>query len=119
MHNGKVELQEDKENQVNLERLCKRLEGGYESDAAKMCEDAYHNLCNRLLAEATCGEPEGLSFLQSVKRMIRYTISRKQLVQNTKEYRDSLLLRLFENETYRWTIIRALKNRTPANLFNS
>ena len=109
--NGRVVLQRNIEKQINLESLCEKLADGYEDEVRKMCEDAYSNLCNRLLAEATCGEPEGLSFFQRIKRMVHYTIKRKKLVDKTKKYRDSLILRLFENETYRWTIVRALKNR--------
>ena len=118
VNGGRVELQEDEKKQINLVLLNNKLGKNYDVEANTMCEDAYRNLCNRLLAEATCGEPEGLSFLQSIKRMIRYTISRKRLVYNNKQYRDSLILRLFENETYRWTIIRALKNRSSEELNN-
>ncbi len=108
---GKVELLSNKKMQVDIEILCNKLGANYKEFVREMCENAYHNLCNRLLAESTCGECEGTNFLQHLKRVIRYTVFRKQLVYNTQAYRDSVILRLFENETYRWTIIRAMKNR--------
>jgi len=114
VNNGAVELLNDCSKQVDLKVLCNVLDESYIQKATIMCVDAYNNLCSRLLAEATCGI-EANTLFQQVKNAIRYCIFRKKLVIDNKQFRKSLVLRLFENETYRWTIIRALKSVQRSN----
>ncbi len=106
---GKVSLVSTSNNLTDVSHLCQLLGDGYEMQAKKMCEEAYRTLCSHLLAEATCGLYEGMSFIQMVKRYILNIIYWKRMVIKAQPYHNSLILRLFENETYRWTIIRALK----------
>lgn len=108
---GKVELLEDSSKQIDLEFLCKLLTDNYQENAIKMCLAAYDSLCSHRLAEATYGEYEGVIFKRWLLARIHQIFMRRRYVQGTQKRRDALLLRLFENETYRWTIIRALKNK--------
>ena len=74
-----------------------------------MCLKAYQGLCRKLLVQSLCGEEEPSSKIEIFKSIIRRTLFRKKYINSTKQHRDKQLLRLFENETYRYTIIRALK----------
>lgn len=112
MSGGGVELLMDKSKQKNVLRLCSLLNNSYDDSYTKMCIDAYDNLCRRLLAEATCGINDDISFFHQIKRFLRYCLFRKKTIVETQSYRNALILRLFENETYRWTIIRALKSKS-------
>lgn len=111
LKDGIVELEENIDNQVDVAKLSDLLGDGYEYRANEMCVMAYNNLCHRLLAESLCGENNDMSWIEILKESLRRTIFRKNYVTSTKQYREQLLLRLFENETYRYTIIRALKQR--------
>ena len=97
---------------VNLSYLCEILGEGYEERANEMCVEAYKRLCRSLLVEATCGENEEIDVMGQIKNILRRTIFRKKYIVSTTPYRERLLLRLFENESYRYTIIRALKEMT-------
>lgn len=110
LYNNKVILQNDKNKQVDLSSLCDMLQDGYENHANKVCIEAYKKLCSHLLASATCGEYDDMNTSKAIKNAVRNTIFRKRTVISTKTTRRSLLLRLFENESYRFTIIRALKH---------
>ena len=107
---GKVNMIEDPRQCINTDMLCRMLESNYENKATDMCVNAYKKLCSSLLSEATCGQSYDMSYFQQIKGALRYILFRKRLVEKTRVRRNALLLRLFENETYRWTIIRALKN---------
>lgn len=106
-----VELAKNKSDQVEIDRLCRLLSDGYESTVNRMCKTAYLNLCSKLLASATVGEYDGITTTDILKNVLRTTVLRRKYVISTKEERNRLLLRLFENETYRNTIIRALKTK--------
>ncbi len=108
--NGKVELIKEKSEQTDVDYLCTLLSQDYENRANEMCIDAYMNLCSNLLSSAICGESEKTNFKESLKNAIRFTVFRKKYVIKNKKSRRRLLLRLFENESYRYTIIRALKH---------
>ncbi|MBO6030441.1 MAG: CapA family protein [Prevotella sp.] len=109
MEHGVVEVIEKNLSSIDETRLCLKLGDGYEELAEEMCVNAYDKLCRKLLVDALCGEVDNLSFSGQLKNVLRRTVFRKQFVYLTREYRDSLLLRLIENESYRYTIIRALK----------
>lgn len=106
---GIVELVYDSANQHNVAELCELLGEEYEAKANEMCLNAYNKLCRRLLVQSLCGENDDSGFIEYIKDVIRKTLFRKKYVTSTKSYRDKQLLRLFENESYRFTIIRALK----------
>ena len=106
---GKVEVESDLDKQVKITKLCSLLENNYESHANEMCLKAYQGLCRKLLVQSLCGEEEPSSKIEIFKSIIRRTLFRKKYINSTKQHRDKQLLRLFENETYRYTIIRALK----------
>lgn len=111
LSNNIVNLLHESDKQIDTSNLCSLLNDGYLERANEMCLDSYENLCAPLITVATCGQSDGMSFFQALKRSICFAFFRKRYVRGTKSYRESLLLRLFENESYRWTIIRALKNR--------
>jgi len=109
LRQGVVELLNDITKQVDLNHLCNLLKDDYLKTANEMCLTAYTSLCSHLLAEATCGEYEGINPVRLLIERTRQIFQRKRYVINTQKRRDALMLRLFENETYYWTIIRALK----------
>lgn len=111
LSNGIVKVLHEVDSPLDIENLCSLLEDGYTERANDMCLDSYDNLCAPLIAVATCGQLDSMSFFQVLKRSICFTFFRNRYMCKTRSYRESLLLRLFENESYRWTIIRALKNR--------
>lgn len=96
---------------ININNLNEMLGDNYEKEMKEMIRHAYSNLCKRLLLEATCGQNETDGWKSIVHKNINYTIRRKKLVLSTEKHREALLLRLFENETYRWIIMRYLKNK--------
>ena len=108
---GIVKIIEEELLPFDLYNLCCQLRDGYEERVSKMCNHAYNNLCSKLLASSIMGEYEGISFIGILKNIFRTTIFRKRFVLQTKDIRYSQLLRLFENESYRYTIINALKNK--------
>lgn len=109
LRQGVVEVLSDITKQVDLNHLCNLLKDDYLKNANEMCLTAYKTLCGHLLAEATCGEYEGINPVRLLIERARQIFQRKRYVINTQKRRDALMLRLFENETYYWTIIRALK----------
>lgn len=110
LKNNKVVISHVDEVTFNLNNLCLQLTENYDELATKMCVKAYKNLCSKLLASSLVGEYENMTAKDVVKNIIRITLFRKKYINKTKQQRHSLLLRLFENESYRYTIIRALKN---------
>ncbi len=115
LNDNQVDLITELSKQIDVESLCAFLGDGYNKRAGEMCESAYRTLCSHLLAEATCGYYEGIYYVQWCKRMIHYLLKWKTEVIKTQKRRDILLLRLFENETYYWTIKRALKYNNRNN----
>lgn len=111
LNNGTVEVEENPNRQVDINKLCDLLGEGYDKRANEMCVKAYDVLCNNMLVESLCGEKDNQTKLEIVKYILRRTIFRKKYITSTKKEREKILLRLFENETYRYTIIRALKNK--------
>lgn len=111
LENGVVKLVDNPSEQIDVNALCQMLKDGYDAQAEKMCVTAYRKLCSHLLAEATCGEYEGISTKRRLKQKIRQVFQHGSYVVATQKRRDALMLRLFENETYHWTIVRALKNK--------
>lgn len=111
INEGMVVLQKEDDKQVDLKKLCHLLHEDYDGEVKKMCDSAYKTLCSRLLAQATCGEYEGMPLKQLISKNIDSILLREKKVHKTQQFRDSLILLLFENETYRWTIIRAIKNK--------
>lgn len=109
-NNGIVDIEKDVENQINIHELNKLLYEDYDERVNNMCNTAYDTLCQHLLAEAVCGEPDNYNFIDIIKDIIRRTFFRYKF-NKTKIYRNKLLLRLFENEIYKSVIIRALKNK--------
>lgn len=111
LNNGIVEPQDAKDSIINMDGLCKLLGDGYDKRAEEMCITAYRDLCEELLAKSLCGESERTTLKEAIKNAIRYTIFRNRYVNKTIYHRQELLLRLFENESYRYTIIRTLKTK--------
>lgn len=111
LDNNIVEIEEDINRQVHIEELCGLLGEGYEERADEMCANSYNTLCYKLLEESLCGDSERKKWKEIAKDIIKRTIFRKKFIINTQLFREQQLLRLFENETYRYTIIRALKNK--------
>lgn len=106
---GVVEILTEKSLQINLDYLCGLLKEDYKKYANNMCLSAYKNLICHLLASATFGEYPGMPIKQRLTQIARKLLFHKHYVSDTQHTRDLLLLRLFENESYRWTITRALK----------
>lgn len=109
LENSVVEEVSPEQSSINESGLCEILGSHYEEEAEKMCIKAYDSICRRLLEEALCGEKEEQTFVEQLKNILHRTVFRKRYITATKKYRDALLLRLFENESYRYTIIRAIK----------
>lgn len=107
LKNGIVDV--EKENLTDINYLCNILREGYDERVNEMCVEAYRQLCQGLLFEATYGENEEIGIVELVKNMLRRSIFRKKYIISTHKYRKKILLRLFENESYRYTIIKALK----------
>ena len=110
LNNGVVNVENNVSNQVDITSLCRLISNDYEKRADEMCVKAYYEICEKLLAESVCGETTDITKAELLKSLIKRTISRNRTVNSTRDYRQKLLLRLFENETYRYTIIRALKS---------
>ena len=107
-----VDTLQDKTKQVDVDQLCKDLGDGYSDAVDEMCVNSYETLCQGLLIESLCGEKEHLSFIESIKNLLRRSLFRKRYVVETAKRRELLLLRLFENETYRFVITKALQIKT-------
>lgn len=95
---------------VDLNELCNQLNDRYLERANRICIDSYSSLCSKLLASATLGEYDNIKWYDILKNVLKTTLLRRRYVERTFKVRKSLLLHLFENESYRYTIIRALKN---------
>ena len=95
---------------IDVTNLNEKLGDNYDVLSEIAIQKAYNDICKRLLIEATCGQDTNDSLKAVVYKLICYNIKRKKFVKATEQRRQQLLLRLFENETYRWTIIRYLKN---------
>jgi len=111
-YNNGQEVELEEEGIVNIETLNKKIGENYETECKFMIINAYEYLCKNLLIDATCGQNESDSLKQIIERVVCYTIFRKKYVRNNLYKRNKLLLRLFENETYRYCIIRYLKENT-------
>lgn len=95
---------------IDLNDLCNQLNNKYLERANQMCINTYDSLCSKLLASATLGELNDTGLWDILKNALKITLLRWRYVNKTQKIRNSLLLHLFENESYRYTIIRALKN---------
>lgn len=104
LNNGIVDIENNKANQFNIYELCAQLEKEYDSKVDEMCLTAYNRICRKLLIQSLCGEDENFGFIERVKDIFRRTLFRKKYIISTKIIRDKQLLRLFENESYRFTI---------------
>ena len=100
---------------VNLEGLNNKLGEKYTEESKRMINHAYHNLCERLLLEATCGQSSKDNLKTVIQKAIKYTFQRNKYIHNTNERRRALIKRLFENETYRSVIINALNHDDDKN----
>jgi len=108
-HHNDGEIVELEGDGINLKNLCLRLNEGYDESVKDVLNQAYNNLCKNLIMEATCGQDERDRKKTIIRKIINYTLFRKRTVYSTKRRRENLLLRLFENETYRWVIMGYLK----------
>lgn len=108
LKDAKVFLSNESE-AVNVDSLCSLLGSGYEDKANKISVEAYYNLCSHLLAQATMGEYPNISCFDRFKSNIKRLLMTRKSIERKSAARNKLLLRLFENEPYRWTIMRALK----------
>ncbi len=107
-HGDYVELEGT--DSVGLDKLNMMLGESYYSYVDEMIEHVYSRLCKPFIVDSTCGQDESDSFRKIARKLLNYTVYRKEKVLDTKSEREKLLLRLFENETYRWVIIRHLKH---------
>lgn len=94
---------------VGLEELITKLGNNYEVLSDEMIQKAWNTLLERLIVEATCGQSGKESFKRICNNTFSYFFLRDKTIIKTKERRQKLLLRLFENETYRSLIIHYLK----------
>ena len=78
--NDKVEMTENESEQVDLDKLCNMLGEEYEHYANAICVAVYDKLCSHLLAEATCGEFEGISLKQWVATRGRQILQRMNII---------------------------------------
>ena len=95
---------------VNNDVLNTKLGNDYYKLYDNVLNQAYNSLCHRLLIESTCGQDSKDSFKTVIRKAFHYLFLRKKYVIDNMEYREKTLLRLFENETYRYIITRYLKN---------
>lgn len=108
-NNGKyVELDS---NGIDTKILNTYLDDNYGNLVVETIDKAYNNLCKNLLIESICGQDERDTWKSIIRKAINYTINREKSVKETLLRREKLLLRLFENETYRWVITRHLKHK--------
>lgn len=108
---GQVELNSKDDAAEDVNSLCRQLIEDYQANADIMCIDAYMNKYSKILAMATCGEPDEVSKTEIIKNVIRTTLLRKKYITSTRHFRSKQLLICFQNETRRATIIRALINK--------
>lgn len=108
---GQVHLQTADESSIDLNYLCSLLNKNYEDYAKEMCSTAYENLCDKLLTGSFCGQSDQDGWKTVLINAYRYTLGRNKYIKATKEKRQKLLLRMYENETYRWVITRYLRNK--------
>jgi poly-gamma-glutamate synthesis protein (capsule biosynthesis protein) len=108
-NNGlQVEIDNDK---IDIEALNEMLDKDYSKRVDNMINLAYNKLCKRLILDATCGQNEEDNLKSVLQKTYYHTIRRKQNVLSTQVQRESSLLLLFENETYRWVITRYLNKK--------
>lgn len=108
-YNNGICVDVDNSNAIDFEYLNNLLCDSYDGEIDWIIKDAYKNQVKTLLVDALCGQNERDGIKSILRRAIRYTICRKRMVNMTQKNRELSLLRLFENETYRWVIIRYLK----------
>lgn len=94
---------------INVDELNNKLLNNYDDYCKTVISDAYNKLCHKLIVDATCGQNETDGYKAVVKKALTYTLLRNKSVMSTLKERNALLLHLFQNETYRWTIIKYLK----------
>lgn len=104
-----VSLEKGKDQQIDIASLCHNLENNYYTLSNRMCIEVYHKLCRKMLVESLCGENENASFIDILKGLLKRSIFRNRFIVNTKKCRDKQLLRVLENESYRYAITRALQ----------
>jgi len=109
--NDGTQVETSNDNKLDLDNLNKKLGSSYIEDSNKMIFDVYNGLLKNLLLFATCGQNEKEGLRAIIGKAINYTIRRKKYINSTLNQRQKLLLRLFENETYRFVIISYLKNK--------
>ncbi len=103
LDNLKVNLTSSTQSLVNLESLNENLEEPrYSKLIENVYEDANQRLTKNLYRQALMGTDSNDSFIASIKHIIKYAFFRKKYWKDTELYRNKLLLRLLQNETYQF-----------------
>lgn len=96
---------------IDIDYLNSKLEENYEEYSRAMIDNAYNELCEKLLTGAFCGQSAHDRLKSVIINTIRYSLFRGKYIKRTVEKRQRLLLRMYENETYRWVITNYLRNK--------
>ena len=99
----KVNLTSSDQSLVKLETLSNNLnEPNYSKLSDEVYNNAYDQLCRKLYIKALMGTSTNDSFISTLKYIIKYVFFRKKYWQQTQIHRNEVLLRLIQNETYRF-----------------
>lgn len=108
----KVYLSTSNESLVNIEYLNnKLLEPCYSRLIEHVYNKAYDELCYKLYTESLMGTNLNDSFTSALKFIIKYVFFRQKYWKKTLKYRNQLLLRLIQNETYQFLAQHVLIDR--------
>lgn len=96
---------------IDLDKLNLYLGKDYDKYERDTVNEAYNKLCCRMLKDSTCGMANHINVKEMLKDCLRYTIFKHKYVVDTEQQRLKTLVRLYENEVYRYIIINALKEK--------
>lgn len=108
----KVNLMSPENSIVKLDMLNSGLtEPNYTKTIEQVYNKAYEKLCRKLYIEALMGTETNDSLLKTLKFVIKYIFLRNRYWKQTEAYRNKLLLRLIQNETYLFLTQHVLMNK--------
>ena len=99
----KVKITSSEQSLVKLNLLNNNLkEPNYSILIEHIYLKTYNQLCRKLYIEALMGSEKNDSFITTIKQITKYIFFRNKYWGRTQVYRDKLLLRLIQNETYQF-----------------
>lgn len=98
-----VRIATAEQSKVKLEKLnAKLLEPEYSELLNGVCDVAYKKVCRNLYLQALMGTSTEDGFLTSLKYVLKYLFFRNKYWLKTQTSRNKLLLRLLQNESYKY-----------------